>query len=444
MSTLRREARLRRRDASRRSLWALALVVLMHAPSLARAHHVLPTHLELSLHSGRVDATMHLPTNELGLALATTWGDRSLESLAITPTRFDEAFAERLRTYVATYLALEDERSVAWPIEVGAPRWVEEPELPQVLVDVSFRAPDDHVAQTLTLRDEVISQEVVTHRTLVTLAHDFERAHFEGEETLGLLRFGRRAITLDRRDANAWRGFVGMVELGAHHVAEGLDHLLFVFVLLLAAPSHAKRGRWTAARPVRDTLRRLLGVVTAFTIGHALTLALGASGLLVLPSAPVEVVVGLSVALGAVHAMRPLFAGREPIVAALFGLAHGLAFAGTLEGFGLRDESLVLALFGFHVGIEVVQLAVVVAFVPLLALGARHVSFGVVRTLGGGLALAASLVWGAERLGLPTPASALLEEATRHVPTLGALVYVALGFQVSIATWPRRRVEAVA
>src|SRR6201999_1656522 len=101
--------------------------------------------------------------------------------------------------------------------------------------------------------------------------------------------------------------------------------------LLLPAPLVALAGRWRGRATMRRSLVHILGIVTAFTLGHSLTLALSGFGLVRLPSRPVEVLIAISILVSAIHAMRPLFPGREALIAASFGLVHGLAFASALN-----------------------------------------------------------------------------------------------------------------
>lgn len=132
-----------------------------------------------------------------------------------------------------------------------------------------------------------------------------------------------------------WSGFAGAFHLGVHHIAEGTDHLLFLLTLLLPAPLLALAGRWNGHATVCRSLMQILRIVTAFTLGHSLTLGLSSFDLVRLPSRPVEVLIAVSILVSAIHAMRPLFPGREAIIAASFGLIHGLAFASVLNELGV-------------------------------------------------------------------------------------------------------------
>jgi hypothetical protein len=189
-----------------------------------------------------------------------------------------------------------------------------------------------------------------------------------------------------------------MFRLGMRHIAEGTDHLLFLIALLLPAPLLAVRSRWTTFGGVRRSLIQILRVVTAFTIGHSITLALGASGLVSLPNRPVEVLIAVSILVSAVHALRPLFPGREPMIAAGFGLIHGLAFATTLQKLGVGAWQRIASILGFNLGIETMQLIVVCAILPSLLLSSRTPAYTVLRLTGATFAAFASVGWIFERL----------------------------------------------
>ena len=153
------------------------------------------------------------------------------------------------------------------------------------------------------------------------------------------------------------------LHLGVEHILLGLDHLLFVLALLLLVEGG----------------RRLLGTVTAFTAAHSLTLAAATLGLGHMPQQSVEAIIALSIVFIAaeiVHSRQGrsgLTARRPWVVAFIFGLLHGLGFAGALREVGLPEQSIPLALFFFNVGIEVGQLLFISAALAIGALLRRLV-----------------------------------------------------------------------
>jgi hypothetical protein len=217
-----------------------------------------------------------------------------------------------------------------------------------------------------------------------------------------------------------------MFRLGMRHIAEGTDHLLFLLALLLPAPLLAVRSRWATHGSVRYSLMQIVRVVTAFTIGHSLTLALGASGLVSLPSRLVEVLIAFSILVSAIHALRPLFPGREPMIAAFFGLVHGLAFATTLQNLGVNPWQRIAAILGFNLGIESMQLVVVAAILPSLVILSRLPVYRFFRFAGAGFAGVAALGWIAERLfNVHTDVDAMVDGVVRHGVWLAAALFAA-------------------
>ena len=201
--------------------------------------------------------------------------------------------------------------------------------------------------------------------------------------------------------ADILSGPASMFRLGMHHIATGTDHLLFLLTLLLSAPLVARQGRWAGVRDPRGSLWQIAGVVTAFTLGHCITLALAGLSLLSVPGQPIEVLIALSIFVSAAHALRPLFPRREAVVAAFFGLIHGLAFAETLAHLVVGRWERVVDLLGFNLGIEAMQLLVVLATMPILLLLTRTPVFTPLRVVGALAAGLVSLVWIAERLPQP-------------------------------------------
>jgi hydrogenase/urease accessory protein HupE len=146
--------------------------------------------------------------------------------------------------------------------------------------------------------------------------------------------------------------------LGIEHILSGYDHLLFVFGLLFLVGFQ----------------RKLVWTITAFTLAHSLTLASAAMGWLTLRPPPVEATIALSIVLVAAEALNPrlTLARRFPaMLAFMFGLIHGLGFAGALKEVGLPEHNLPVALLTFNVGVEIGQL-LTVGFALLVWLALRR------------------------------------------------------------------------
>ena len=138
---------------------------------------------------------------------------------------------------------------------------------------------------------------------------------------------------------------------GIHHIMIGPDHILFLVGLLLLG------GTWMA----------LLKIVTAFTVGHSVTLSLAALNVVTPPATVIEPAIALSIVfVGADNLVRGTGRDLRMWVALVFGLVHGFGFANVLREFGLPREALGWSLFSFNVGVEIGQLAIVLLVMAAL------------------------------------------------------------------------------
>ena len=185
---------------------------------------------------------------------------------------------------------------------------------------------------------------------------------------------------------------------GAWHIWIGFDHILFLLALLLPAVLVHQARRWRGVDTFGTALREVLWVVTAFTVAHSITLTLAVLQIVALPSRWVESAIAASVVLAAANNLWPVVERRRWIVAFSFGLIHGFGFASVLAELGLPKETLVLSLLGFNLGVELGQLVIVAAFLPL-AFALRSTGFYRKGVFVGGsvITLLVALVWLIER-----------------------------------------------
>jgi hypothetical protein len=178
----------------------------------------------------------------------------------------------------------------------------------------------------------------------------------------------RRVLPTTRLGAGGTQGLAnhaGYFPLGIEHIVSGFDHLFFVLALLLIV--------WRTRSPYgrRDVAKTMLATITAFTIGHSITLAAATLDLVRLPAAPTELAIALSVLLLAVELARDdrfTLTMRFPwIVAFAFGLLHGFGFAGALAEIGLPPGGIAMPLLLFNLGVEMGQILIVVAAASAMA-----------------------------------------------------------------------------
>ena len=194
------------------------------------------------------------------------------------------------------------------------------------------------------------------HKGLLKLTHDgaTQTAIFDPDSP-------RQSLSLAAPDRLAQFG--AYVKHGIWHIWIGTDHILFLLSLLL--PAVLLPGLREQQASLRAAFYDVLKVVTAFTLAHSITLTLASLSLVSLPSRWVESAIAASVVLAALNNLYPLFRGKRPVAAFVFGLIHGFGFASVLRDLGLPQSALVSSLFGFNVGVEIGQLAIVAVFLPL-------------------------------------------------------------------------------
>lgn len=380
-------------------LLALLLAALVAGP--ARAHLSPNSEIGLSIGRAAITADIVIPLGEIRYAQP--------ELAAAAP--------DRLGTWLLGHVEARAPDGRRWAAHLETVRIGGAP-VPDLEARLRLVPPPGAPLRRLTLRYDAVLDRVPNHFALVWLKDDYDGGRLGSRPALlAGLRQGSPAAEIDRGERSGWQGFRAAIGLGMKHIAEGHDHLLFLIGLLLPAPLLAVAGRWGGYAGTRPMIRSLVGIVTAFTIGHSLTLIGGALFGWQLPAQPVEVLIALSILITAVHGWRPLFAGREAFVAAGFGLVHGLAFATIIGHFALDPGPKALAILGFNLGIELLQLIVVAVVAPLLALLARGGHYRPVRLGGAAIIAIAALLWLAERLSdRELPPARLMDEALGFAP----------------------------
>ena len=265
-------------------------------------------------------------------------------------------------------------------VEAGRPEPFEREGKAELRVVLDAQCP---AGRPLTLRDETIFPEDRRHEAVVTTGYGRE-AH--------ILRRGRQELELGAPQG-PWELFAVFLWEGVLHFATGYDHVLFLLSLVLAAGFLSRREGTRAA------LRHVAWLVTAFTLGHSITLVSAALEVVVLPIEPVEVIIAASIALVAGwNVVRPELRSPMPWIAFGFGLVHGFGFSAVLAEVGLPGTNRVLALVAFNVGIELAQLAFVAVVLGPIAWAARSERYPLMVRALSGLIVALAVFWVVERI----------------------------------------------
>ncbi|MEQ9547949.1 MAG: HupE/UreJ family protein [Marinobacter sp.] len=222
-----------------------------------------------------------------------------------------------------------------------------------------------------SLKYTLLFEQDPLHRALVSVT--------DGQnERLSVLAPNDRTLTLVNGATtlgNSLKLFGTFLYEGIIHLLIGLDHILFLLVLMLPATLPLKtrrsRGQSSQGHDLKPRLLELVGVVTAFTVAHSMTLALAALEIVTLPIAWVETVIALSIAVAALNVFWPILGRKTWKLAFGFGLIHGFGFASVLGDLTSGVSQTVVALAGFNLGVELGQLGLLVVLFPLLYLCGR-------------------------------------------------------------------------
>ncbi len=239
-----------------------------------------------------------------------------------------------------------------------------------------------------------------------TLFFDLDKEHkgllnlqSDGKARSAIFGDSERKQTFQLAKPSKWKQFVDYLIEGIWHIWIGLDHILFLLSLLLPAVLIWVSNKWQAASSFKAAFIEVLKVVTAFTVAHSITLSLAALQILNIPSWIAESAIAASVIVAALNNVFPIFHGRRWIVAFLFGLIHGFGFANVLTELGLPQSTLLIALVGFNLGVEVGQVAIVAVFLPIAYMLRDSFFYKKVVLVAGSLLIAAlAAAWLVERV----------------------------------------------
>jgi hypothetical protein len=332
----------------RYALLLAALVLSLAAP--ARAHKASDAFLDLAVSGSSVTGRLDVALRDLDLALgldrdgdgALTWGEL-------------RALRAEIEAYALSRLALSSD-GAACPARVTELAVDSHSDGAYAVLSLAARCPRE--PSRLRIEYALLFDEDALHRGILRLATP------GGVET-AVFAPDARAEELALDGSGRLRRFATFVRDGVHHIASGADHVAFLLALLLPAVLVGGAAQWRPAPAFRPVLREVLKVVTAFTAAHSLTLSLAALGFVRVPSRLVESLIALSVLVCALANLRPSAPRLGVAFAFGFGLVHGLGFASALADLGSDVATRIATLLGFNLGVELGQLALVAAFLPL-------------------------------------------------------------------------------
>jgi hypothetical protein len=346
----------------------LVLTVLI-VPRLAEAHPAPFSYLDLQIGTDVIDGALvvHIidAAHDLGIASpeklldrATAYGnfDRLTSLLA---SRMTLRANEPLTIDWTDLATIPERQAIQLHFRIHTPR-------PATLAVHALMFPYDRLHQTFVN----VYEDGALRQQFVLSADNTDRTYYTGT------RQGALAVIKT------------FVPAGIHHILIGPDHILFLIGLLLLG------GGWKA----------LLKIVTAFTLGHSITLSLAALNIVTPPPTIIEPAIALSIVfVGADNLVRGGGRDVRALIALTFGLVHGFGFANVLREFGLPREALGWSLFSFNVGVEIGQLFIVLLVATALAIvRRRNEAIGMRLAYAGSVVvIAAGTYWFVQRVFFP-------------------------------------------
>ncbi|RUP25251.1 MAG: HupE/UreJ family protein [Curvibacter sp.] len=369
---------------------------------LAQAHDVPPSTLMLDLGRSGIQLDMDVPLSELVAALG--------QPLPEAPEPWVLSQHERLQRYFEAHWGLRSSDGRPYEIELvemhlkahDNPRWRSQLGLQMRWM---ARPPEGASTTVFSLDFNAVIERVLNHEALVYVRRDVRNGLLGDKPLLvGELGFGSTQLRLDSGAGSWWQALWLLFRHGMGHIAEGTDHLLFLLALLLCAPLRASQGRWLPGKPLRATLGSVVAIISAFTAGHSVSLALASLGWVNLPAVWIESGVAASILVSCSQAWRPWLGSSQVVLAGFFGLVHGLAFAEALRGLDFDGVTLAVSLLAFNLGIETMQLGVMALTLPLMLFASERRHASAYRLSLAGVAAACALAWLLERsLGWTNP-----------------------------------------
>ena len=365
--------------ARRTATLAMTTVLLLGLAAASSAHVTSTSYLSVELGGGRLHAEWEIAVRDIETVLRTAGfpGD--------TPIPI-EALSEYARPRLVLRVDGRELRDVTVQSSLSARDGV-----PYCVLDVDAPAPGAPGEMEIDYRLFLLDDDP-KHRALFSVTA-------AGATQTGVIERGQHVRQLRLRETSLRRAFSEFADEGVWHIWTGYDHIAFLLALLL--PSVLRRdGRgWAAAESGRRVIVEVMRVVTAFTVAHSITLALATLRIVELPGSIVEPAIAASVLWAAVENLRPAAWIGGWRAAFAFGLLHGFGFAGALRELPLTAGHLGWGLLAFNLGVELGQLAIVAAFVPVAFLLRERVWYErVVLRLGSAAIAALAVVWLGQRL----------------------------------------------
>ncbi|MGH1360031.1 MAG: HupE/UreJ family protein [Burkholderiaceae bacterium] len=205
------------------------------------------------------------------------------------------------------------------------------------------------------------------HRSVLVVAYNKAVGKDFGEETVALVFSpSNTSRTLNLDEPSTILSYKDFIWQGALHIWAGIDHVLFLVVLLLTSVLRYSEKRWEPEPRLRTAGWNILVIVTVFTVAHSITFGLTALGFITVNTALIETIIAASIIAVALNNIYPRYAAHAWVLIFIFGLFHGIGFASAMSDLQFRNVLIHKILLRFNIGVELGQLAIVAVVFPLL------------------------------------------------------------------------------
>jgi HupE / UreJ protein len=371
-----------RRIARDRIVTAIAAgACLLFAPA-AQAHKPSDSYITLTPRGAEIGVRWDIAVRDLEYAIgvdqngdgSVTWGEL-------------RRAADAIRAYALGHLRVSADGQPCAP-GVGTLRVVSHSDGAYATMNFSATCPSP--PRSLAIDYSLLFDLDPQHRGIARMA--------DGSGRVLIFDIDRRHLEISLASLARSGQLAAAIRSGVHHIWTGYDHMLFLLALLFPAVLRRERGGWVAVSRFPPALADVTRTVTAFTVAHSITLTLAALGFVSLPSKLIEVSIAASVVLVAANNLFPVLQRDRWTAAFALGLLHGFGFSSTLADVGLSGRALLPTLFGFNAGVEIGQLAIVAAFVPMaFALRNTGIYRRVVFRGGSAVILVVAAIWLVQR-----------------------------------------------
>ena len=234
-------------------------------------------------------------------------------------------------------------------------------------VTYPFRIEAPSIPDRLSVRHNMFYEDDRHHRGLLLIQYNAKTGKNYGEEYTALIFNPNNQVQeLDLNDIPGLLRMREMIIQGMWHIWIGIDHILFLLALILPTVLVRKASSWSPVERPASAIRNLLVIVTLFTIAHSITLSLAAFNIVEIGERFVESVIALSIVLVALNNIFQWISKGSLFTIFFLGLFHGLGFASVMGNLPFRMVDLVGMVVMFNIGVELGQIAVVLALFPIL------------------------------------------------------------------------------